>query len=74
MRRRFLAERWGSAKVAKMLLVDATGAAAVMLGFYDRAEEEMVAALASGDPRDAQTAGIDRFNGCWSRVRRRSRG
>ncbi|GHJ15357.1 hypothetical protein TPA0908_33520 [Micromonospora sp. AKA38] len=57
-----------------MLLVDATGAAAVMLGFYDRAEEEMVAALASGDPRDAQTAGIDRFNGCWSRVRRRSRG
>ncbi|NES14604.1 MULTISPECIES: ParB N-terminal domain-containing protein [Micromonospora] len=62
VRRRFLVERWGSAKAAKTLLVDAMRAAVVMPGFYDRAEEELVAALAGGDPRDGQTAGIDRLN------------
>ncbi|WP_435586116.1 ParB/RepB/Spo0J family partition protein [Micromonospora aurantiaca (nom. illeg.)] len=62
VRRRFVVERWGSAKAAKTLLVDAMRAAVVMPGFYDRAEEELVAALAGGDPRDGQTAGIDRLN------------
>ncbi|MFU8873190.1 ParB/RepB/Spo0J family partition protein [Micromonospora sp. SL4-19] len=62
VRRRFLAEKWGSAKAAKTLLVDAMRAAVVMPGFYDRAEDELVAALAGGDPRDGQTAGIDRLN------------
>lgn len=62
VRRRFLVEKWGSAKAAKTLLVDAMRAAVVMPGFYDRCEEEMVAALAGGDPRDGQTAGIDRLN------------
>ncbi|MGC4864746.1 hypothetical protein ACLQ3B_04830 [Micromonospora sp. DT53] len=61
-RRPSLAERWSSANAAKTLLVDAMRAAMVMPGFYDRAEEEMVAALAGGDPRDGQTAGIDRLN------------
>ncbi|MEU0151562.1 ParB/RepB/Spo0J family partition protein [Micromonospora fulviviridis] len=62
VRRRFLVEKWGSAKAAKALLVDAMRAAVVMPGFFDRCEEEMVAALAGGDPRDGQTAGIDRLN------------
>jgi ParB family chromosome partitioning protein len=62
VRRRFLVERWGSAKNAKALLVDAMRAAVVMPGFYDRAEDELVAAIAGGDPRDGQTAGIDRLN------------
>ncbi|MFE9690839.1 ParB/RepB/Spo0J family partition protein [Micromonospora sp. NPDC005806] len=62
VRRRFLVETWGSAKAAKALLVDAMRAAVVMPGCYDRAETEMVEALAGGDVSDAQTAGIDRLN------------
>ncbi|WP_319461266.1 ParB/RepB/Spo0J family partition protein [Micromonospora sp. RTP1Z1] len=62
VRRRFLVEKWGSAKGAKALLVDAIRAAVVMPAFYDRAEDELVTALAGGDPRDGQTAGIDRLN------------
>ncbi|MFI7430692.1 ParB/RepB/Spo0J family partition protein [Micromonospora sp. NPDC049836] len=62
VRRRFLVEKWGSAKAAKTLLVDAIRAAVVMPGFFDRCEEELVAALAGGDPRDGATAGIDRLN------------
>ncbi|MBM0226854.1 ParB N-terminal domain-containing protein [Micromonospora sp. ATA51] len=62
VRSRFLVEKWGSAKGAKALLVEAMRAAVVMPSFYDRAEDDLVTALAGGDPRDGQTAGIDRLN------------
>lgn len=62
IRRRFVVEKYGSAKGAKALLVEALRAAVVAPGFFDRSEADLVQALAGGDVRDGLTAGVDRLN------------
>ncbi|MFG3602650.1 ParB/RepB/Spo0J family partition protein [Micromonospora chersina] len=62
VRRKFLVEKYGSAKGAKALLLESMRAAVVMPGFFERSEDDLVQALAGGDPRDGVTAGMDRLN------------
>ncbi|TDB79611.1 ParB N-terminal domain-containing protein [Micromonospora sp. KC721] len=63
VRRKFLVERYGSAKGAKTLLVEAMRFAVVWPDFlHYRIDRELIKDLAGGELNDGATAGQDRLN------------
>ncbi|WFE47585.1 ParB/RepB/Spo0J family partition protein [Verrucosispora sp. WMMD1129] len=63
VRRKFLVEKYGSAKGAKTLLVDAMRLAVVAPGFLaHHVDEDLIRDVAGGELDDGLTAGQDRLN------------